>query len=74
MVKKDGRWELGACVQKSEPRSYIVNVGGKLYRRNRKFLKTTKEKDIEQNISEEWSGRVQFREYSPLKNVAENSG
>lgn len=40
-------------MQKSEPRSYIVNVGGKLYRRNRKFLRTTKEKDVEQNIPEE---------------------
>jgi hypothetical protein len=30
-----------------------VNVGGKLYRRNRKFLGTTKEKDVEQNIPEE---------------------
>ena len=53
VVKKDRRWEFGTCVRKSDPRSYVVRVGDKLLRRNRKFIRTTKERGLEQNVPEE---------------------
>ncbi len=32
-------WRVGTCLQKVAPRSYLVNVGGSLYRRNRVHLR-----------------------------------
>lgn len=32
-------WSFGTCLQKVAPRSYLVNVGGSLYRRNRVHLR-----------------------------------
>ena len=37
------KWQLGTCLQQVAPRSYIVDVNGREYRRNRKFLRTTQE-------------------------------
>lgn len=34
-----GRWRQGMCLQKVAPRSYLVDVGGSLYRRNRVDLR-----------------------------------
>lgn len=44
-------WRVGTCLQKVAPRSYLVNVGGSLYRRNRVHLRaaestTTQASDI----------------------------
>uniref|UniRef100_A0A803JLC0 Gypsy retrotransposon integrase-like protein 1 n=1 Tax=Xenopus tropicalis TaxID=8364 RepID=A0A803JLC0_XENTR len=39
----DGRWRKGICLEKVAPRSYIVEADGHLYRRNRKFLRSTNE-------------------------------
>lgn len=41
--QRDKRWRLGTCQQQLSPRSYIVDVGGREFRRNRKFLRTTQE-------------------------------
>ncbi|KAL9960107.1 hypothetical protein ACROYT_G033513 [Oculina patagonica] len=32
------KWRRGVCIKKVAPRSYLVEVGGTIYRRNRKFL------------------------------------
>lgn len=34
-----GLWRLGTCLQRVAPRSYLVDVGGSLYRRNRVDLR-----------------------------------
>ncbi|KAK6311313.1 hypothetical protein J4Q44_G00169770 [Coregonus suidteri] len=36
---RKGHWRLGSCVQKVAPRSYLVEVNGSLYRRNRVDLR-----------------------------------
>ncbi|XP_071202850.1 uncharacterized protein [Salvelinus alpinus] len=36
---RTGLWRLGSCVQKVAPRSYLVEVNGSLYRRNRVDLR-----------------------------------
>lgn len=36
---RTGRWQLGRCVQKVAPRSFVVDVNGTLYRRNRVDLR-----------------------------------
>ena len=41
--QRDKRWQLGTCLEQVAPRSYIVDVGGRELRRNRKFLRTTQE-------------------------------
>ena len=41
--KEMGRWKLGTSTEKVAPRSYTVDIQGRLYRRNCKFLRTTKE-------------------------------
>lgn len=41
--QRENKWRLGTCVQQVAPRSYIVDVSGREYRRNRKFLRTTLE-------------------------------
>ena len=38
-----GDWKLGKCVYQDAPRSYIVNIDGRLFRRNRQFLRPTSE-------------------------------
>jgi len=35
------RWLLGKCIKMVAPRSYVVEVNGVRYRRNRSFLPTT---------------------------------
>jgi len=35
------RWLLGRCIKMVAPRSYVVEVNGVRYRRNRSFLRTT---------------------------------
>ena len=42
-IDSHGRWRRGICVKKVAPRSYVVEVDGSLFRRNRKFLRTTKD-------------------------------
>ena len=37
------RWLLGKCIKMVAPRSYVVEVNGVRYRRNRSFLRTTRE-------------------------------
>lgn len=32
-------WKVGTCLQKVAPRSYLVNVDGSIYRRNRVHLR-----------------------------------
>ncbi|KAJ8034566.1 hypothetical protein HOLleu_21454 [Holothuria leucospilota] len=39
----DQPWRRGTCVSQLNPRSYIVEVDGQLYRRNRKHLKPSSE-------------------------------
>ena len=34
-----GLWRQGTCLQRVAPRSYLVDVGGSLYRRNRVDLR-----------------------------------
>ncbi|KAL9970142.1 hypothetical protein ACROYT_G022469 [Oculina patagonica] len=41
--QRENKWRLGTCVQQVAPRSYIVDVSGREYRWNRKFLRTTLE-------------------------------
>lgn len=36
-------WKYGTCIDKVSSRSYIVDVNGHLYRRNRKYLRDTPE-------------------------------
>ena len=36
-------WRRGVCIKKVAPRSYLVEVGGTIYRRNRKFLRSAKD-------------------------------
>ncbi|XP_046341780.1 uncharacterized protein K02A2.6-like [Haliotis rufescens] len=38
-----GKWRHGTCVRQVSTRSYIVDIDGKEYRRNRKFLRSTSE-------------------------------
>ena len=35
------RWLLGKCIKMVAPRSYVVEINGIRYRRNRLFLRTT---------------------------------
>ena len=42
-IKSDKEWEKGKIVEKLEDRSYNVDIGGNLLRRNRFDLKPTKE-------------------------------
>ena len=42
-LQRDKRLELGTCLEQVAPHSYIVDVGGRELRRNRKFLRTTQE-------------------------------
>ena len=49
---RDGKWRSGMVIRKVAPRSYNVEVDGSTYRRNRKFLRLTKEvitQEIEHN-------------------------
>jgi len=44
--KYNSQWTLGQCIDKVGPRSYLVqNEDGQMFRRNRKFLRTTQEQD-----------------------------
>ena len=36
---RTGRWPVGQCIQKVAPRSFVVDVNGTLYRRNRVDLR-----------------------------------
>ena len=51
-----GRWKLGTSTEKVAPRSYMVDIQGRLYRRNRKFLRTTKE---DKTLAEQMSQQLQ---------------
>ena len=53
--KEMGRWKLGTCTGKVAPRSYTVDIQGRLYRRNRKFLRTTKE---DETLAEQMSQTI----------------
>ena len=37
------KWSAGTCLQKLSPRSYVVEVEGHRYRRNRKYIRATNE-------------------------------
>ena len=37
------KWSLGKAIRKVAPRSYLVEVNGQQYRRNRTFIRPTKE-------------------------------
>jgi len=39
----DAEWSLGMCKEEVGPRSYLVECGGRTYRRNRQHLRTTQE-------------------------------
>ena len=39
----DKHWRFGTCVESVGKRSYLVDINGKIYRRNRKDLRPTKE-------------------------------
>ena len=39
-----GKWRRGVCIKKVAPRSYLVDVKGSIYRRNRKFLRIAKDR------------------------------
>ena len=45
-VNIKGTWELGKCIKKVAPRSYLIESNGRTIRRNRKFLKLTNEKYV----------------------------
>ena len=51
----DSRWKLRTCVQQVAQLSFLVDIEGHLYRRNRKFLSATAEpketEKAEQHIS-----------------------
>lgn len=51
----DKRWQLVICMQQVAPRSHIVNVGGREYRRNRKFHRATQEQVQEEPSTMEQS-------------------
>ena len=38
------KWRRGVCIRKVAPRSYLVDVKGSIYRRNRKFLRIAKDR------------------------------
>ena len=38
------KWSRGVCIKKVAPRSYLVDVKGSIYRRNRKFLRIAKDR------------------------------
>ena len=38
------KWRRGVCITKVAPRSYLVDVKGSIYRRNRKFLSIAKDR------------------------------
>ena len=40
---RDKKWRFGTCVEQHSPRSYVVDVNGHLYRRNRKYIRSTSE-------------------------------
>lgn len=42
---RTGRWERGTCLQQVAPRSYLVDVGGTRYRRNRVDLRVAEQPD-----------------------------
>lgn len=44
---KENKWQLGTCVEQVSPRSYVVDINGTAYRRNRKHIRSTSEKVIE---------------------------
>jgi hypothetical protein len=48
-LPKDGRnkWRRGICLGKVAPRSYLVNVDGSVFRRNRKFLCSARDSTAE---------------------------
>jgi hypothetical protein len=50
---RNGMWRAGTCLQKVAPRSYLVEVEGKRYRRNRKFLHPAKTTDQRRDPSPE---------------------
>ena len=37
------KWRRGFCIKKVAPRSYLVDIKGSIYRRNRKFLRIAKD-------------------------------
>lgn len=47
-IKGDKRWKRGTIVKKLDNRSYLVNQNGNLIRRNRSYLKLTKEEKVEE--------------------------
>ena len=44
-------WKRGRCIKKLGERSYIVDVGGRAFQRNRKFIKATTEQSEEKSDS-----------------------
>ena len=38
------KWRTGVCIKTVAPRSYLVDVKGSIYRRNRKFLRIAKDR------------------------------
>ncbi|XP_041440689.1 uncharacterized protein K02A2.6-like [Xenopus laevis] len=43
---RTGIWRLGTCLQQTDPRSYLVEVEGTLYRRNRVDLRPAEQVDL----------------------------
>ena len=55
-------WRHGTSIQQYLPRSYVVNVDGHLYRRNRKFIRFTTETIPESILSDQ--SVVNYQSYS----------
>ena len=49
---RERKWRLGTCMEQHSPRSYVVDVNGHLYRRNRKYIRATSEAIPESIISD----------------------
>ena len=47
---KNKFWSLGKIVRQVAPRSFLVNVQGQIYRRNRSFIRTTSEQGLTHDL------------------------
>ena len=45
-LTRSGTWEMGKCIKKVAPRSYLIECNSRIIRRNRKFLRLTNERYV----------------------------
>ena len=55
-------WQKGKVITEVSPRKYKVEVNGKIYDRNRKFLRRTSENSRSENDDESLSNDLSFEE------------